>query len=78
MFVDAYNKYTKIQIELSNDDGETETITLQLPSNSKEQSIIGGNTISRYGLENNYKKYIISYDGIGIFYNNIKLTALEN
>ena len=78
MLVDAYNKYTKIQIELSNDDGETETITLQLPSNSKEQSIIGGYTISRYGLENNYKKYIISYDGTGVFYNNIKLTALEN
>ena len=76
MFVNIKNNFTKIKIELSNDAGETKTVTLALTS--KKQDITDGYTFSRYRLENNYNVYQISYNGTGTFYNNIKLTALEN
>lgn len=75
MFVNIKNNFTKIQIELSNDAGDTKTITLALTN--KKQDITDGYTFSRYRVEENYKIYQISYNGSGIFYNNIKLTALE-
>lgn len=76
MYVDVYNNYTKIQITLSNDIGETKTLTLNLPTSSKAQTLTDGYTISRYRMENNYNKYLISYDGTSTFYNNIEFTAL--
>lgn len=78
MFVDIYDKYKKITITLSNDAGDTKTVTINLPTSSKAQEIITGYSISRYSTENGYKKYFIGYDGTSMFYNNIELIALEN